>query len=56
VAKYKKSIKKGINDKIRSAWMGHANTIMTNNVYTHILSDIEQQQAAKFDPNFDPTN
>jgi len=47
---------KGINDKIRSTWMGHATTNMTNNVYTHIISDTEQQQAKKFDPNFDPTN
>lgn len=47
---------KGINDKIRSAWLGHSSTNMTNNVYTHILNDIEQQQALKIDPNFDPTN
>lgn len=50
----------GIDKKIRSLWMGHANENTTDKYYTHIQKDFEQKEAQKFtfgfDPKIDPKN
>lgn len=41
----------GIDKKTYSKWMGHANISITQNLYTHILSDFEKEQIALMSKN-----
>lgn len=46
-------IEKGINLKQVSKWLGHTNINITNEIYTHINDDFEQNETNKFNEILD---